>query len=358
MIKERLNRVTAALHSHEADVALFFDLPTIRYLCGFTGTDGALAVFPESTVFLTDSRYATQSLQQIPDEIGKRIYQTKLAGIADLLRERACQRIAFEESHLKWGEQRELAALVPALYWVPVKESFNVLRAQKTTSEVAELERAAGLHRAAFETIIPLMVPGTTERLIAWELEKALREAGGEDRAFDFIVASGERGALPHGVASDKVLQAGEMITVDFGTRVGGYYSDETVTIALGEISSRQQNVYDTVLLAHDTAIAALRPGVSLRDVDGIARTIIADAGFAEYFGHGLGHGVGLEVHEFPSLSPRSTAIAEPGMVVTVEPGIYLPGECGVRLEDMVLITEEGCRCLTSIPKTLRFLPV
>ena len=219
------------------------------------------------------------------------------------------------------------------------------------------LERAAGLNLEAIGEVLPLLVPGTTERQLAIELEFALKRRGGQDKAFDFIVASGPRGAMPHGVASDKELAAGELVTIDFGTRVDGYHSDETVTLALGRVDARQREVFDTVLAAHDRAIAGIRPGMALRDVDALAREYIAGQGFGDYFGHGLGHGVGLEVHEYPVVSPRSEIIAEEGMVFTIEPGIYIPEVCGVRIEDMVAVTADGCRLLTRIPKEFRSLP-
>jgi Xaa-Pro aminopeptidase len=180
-----------------------------------------------------------------------------------------------------------------------------------------------------------------------------MRERGADDRSFDFIVASGERGALPHGRASTKVLQRGELVTFDFGAVWDGYCSDETVTVSLGPPDSRQREIYRIVKEAHDLAIEAVRPGVPLRQLDGIARHYIDEAGYGNHFGHGLGHGVGLQIHEGPVVSPRSEAVAEEGMVFTIEPGIYVPGWGGVRIEDMVEVTADGCRVLTAVPKEL-----
>jgi Xaa-Pro aminopeptidase len=212
------------------------------------------------------------------------------------------------------------------------------------------------LSAAAFEEIVPLLRPGIAEREIALALEFAMRRLGGDEKSFDLIVASGQRGALPHGAASDRLLRAGELVTIDFGLRLHGYCSDETVTLTLGEIDKELERVYDTVYQAQQQALAAIRPGVPLKEIDAVARNVITEAGYGPFFGHGLGHGVGLEVHEYPTLSPRSVDTAQVGMVFTVEPGIYLPGKGGVRLEDMVVVTPDGCRKLTRIPKGLRRL--
>jgi len=187
--------------------------------------------------------------------------------------------------------------------------------------------------------------------VIALELEFALKKLGGETNAFDFIVASGARGALPHGVAGDKKIRAGELVTIDFGTRYKGYHSDETVTLAVGEVDGKLRQIFDIVLEAHDCAIAAVKPGMRACDLDAVARNDIAGKGYGDYFGHGLGHGVGLNVHEFPPLTSKNETCLRAGMVVTIEPGIYLPGVGGVRIEDTIVITETGCECLTSIPK-------
>ena len=203
---------------------------------------------------------------------------------------------------------------------------------------------------------MPQIVTGVTEAEIALALEIAVRKRGCAEKSFDFIVASGERGALPHGVASDKIISQSDMVTIDFGGRFNGYYSDETVTCALGEPDDKMREVFDIVLEAHDRAISSIKPGVPLKDIDAAARDYIKECGYDDYFGHGLGHGVGLEVHEAPRVSPMSKGLTEAGMVFTVEPGIYLPGLGGVRIEDMVVVTADGCRVLTHLPKKYRRL--
>jgi len=196
-----------------------------------------------------------------------------------------------------------------------------------------------------------------SEHEIALALEFSLKRSGGEAKAFDFIVASGERGAMPHGLASEKKISSGELLTIDFGTRIDGYHSDETVTVAIGEIDKKSRNIYDTVLAAHDQALAAVRPGIEILALDTVARDYISRQGYGEYFGHGLGHGVGLEIHEYPQISPKSEGVIEEGMVITIEPGIYLPGFGGVRIEDTVVVTSDGFSCLTKIPKHFQQFP-
>ncbi len=187
-------------------------------------------------------------------------------------------------------------------------------------------------------------------------MECTLKRLGADEKAFDFIVASGLRGAMPHGVASDKVIQSGELVTIDYGVRKDGYHSDETVTLAVGEISSDLRRIYDIVLAAHDAAIDSLRVGMELKALDAVARRIIAAEGYGDYFGHGLGHGVGLEIHEYPPVSPRSQDRVEAGMVLTIEPGIYVPDLGGVRIEDTLLVTDQGYEILTQLPKSFRQL--
>ncbi|RQW77102.1 MAG: M24 family metallopeptidase, partial [Geobacter sp.] len=216
--------------------------------------------------------------------------------------------------------------------------------------------RSAAIASAALLHVLTQVKPGAVERDIALALEFSLKQAGADDKSFDFIVASGPRGALPHGKASDRVIGTGELVTIDFGGIYRGYCSDETVTVAVGEPDARQREIYGIVKDAHDLAIAAAKPGISFRDLDGKARAYIDAKGYGRYFGHGLGHGVGLEVHEKPVVSSRGEGVAEEGMVFTIEPGIYIPDWGGVRIEDTVVVERDGCRTLTKVPKELSAL--
>ncbi len=353
MVNTRVIRAGEALISREIDGMVFTHLPNIRYLCGFTGSDGVLVVIGREAFFLTDSRYVTQAQEQVrADEI--REYRTKWDGVLDLLSAKGVVRAGFEAEHLSYAAVDELRGKSAERHeWVPVTGAIKTLRAIKEDEEIACMAAAAELNAECFGEIRPLLRPGVAEREIALALEFAFKKHGAEDKAFDIIVASGVRGALPHGVASEKLLAAGELVTIDFGCRFRGYHSDETVTLALGAVPERLREIHSVVLEGQRRAMAAVRPGAALRVIDQAAREYIAEQGFGDFFGHGTGHGLGLEVHEFPSISPRSEEVAEAGMVVTIEPGIYIPDLGGVRIEDTVLVTAEGCRRLTRVPKGL-----
>ena len=335
----------------DLDVLIFCKPENIRYLCGFSGTDGALIIRADRLVFLTDSRYTTQASQEVvADQISE--YTTKVDGIIDQLSSDPVGKIGFE-STLPFGLVKELQTKGDSDWsWQHLKEELEALRWHKSGDEIDLMAKAAELNALAFAEIIDMVKPGAKEVDIALALEFALKRLGAEEKAFDFIVASGPRGAMPHGVASQKIIKAGELVTIDFGCRLSGYHSDETVTLAMGSVSDELRNIFDTVLEAHDRALEAVAPGVALIELDRIARDFINKNGFGDYFGHGLGHAIGLEIHESPALSPRSTATAETGMVITIEPGVYVPNVGGVRIEDTVLVTDDGHRLLTKIPKT------
>lgn len=357
MVKDRAHSATNLLGACDLDAVLFTDLTNIRYLCGFTGTDGVLVVTGKTSCFLSDSRYTTQARAQVQaDEI--REYSVKLDGVIAFLEQAGSRRIGFEAETLPFAMAERLREKGGAdREWIPLGKEILSLRGIKGPDEIAALLEATRLNAEAFEEILPLIRPGAVEREIALALEIALKRRGGEEKAFDFIVASGPRGAMPHGIASERKIMADELVTIDFGVRCDGYHSDETVTVAVGEVSPQLQTIYATVLAAHDLAMARVRPGVSLKEIDSVARDFIAGRGYGEFFGHGLGHGVGLEIHEYPTVSPRSEAVASEGMVFTIEPGIYVPELGGVRIEDMIEVTADGCRPLTRLSKALRVLP-
>ena len=356
-MSERKEQIRHLLSSEQLDALLIFGQADLRYLCGFTGSDGVLFVSKHRSVFLSDSRYQQQAHHEVAaDEI--RCYKSKLQALADLFAETGCQQIAFDGRRLSVSQYLDLQRLCPpGVIFTPLTDQLESLRAIKQSDELTFLRRAAELNRLAFEETLPTIRTGVTEREVALALEFNLKKLGGEVNSFDFIVASGPRGALPHGVAGNKIIQAGDLVTIDFGTRVGGYHSDETVTVAVGSVTGKLRQIFDIVLEAHDSAIAAAGAGIRACDLDAIARDLIVRKGFGDYFGHGLGHGVGLEVHEFPVLNGKSDTVLTSGMVVTIEPGIYLPNIGGVRIEDTILITDDGHECLTSIPKQFRQLP-
>jgi Xaa-Pro aminopeptidase len=337
---------------------LVLGLVNIRYICGFTGTDGALIVTGKHVVFLTDSRYTCQAQQQvIADEVIE--YSDKLKAVsAQLISsvETTSGSVGFEAKLVSVDKYQRLQQVCPRVNFVHADDVLSALRQIKDVDEVASLAKAAQLNCQAMNALLPCIKSGSKESELSLELEILLRKLGGEDKAFDFIVASGTRGAMPHGIASEKKLRNGELVTIDFGTKYQGYYSDETVTFALGEVPQELRKIYAVVLQAHDLAMAGLAVSMPAREIDKIARQFIAQQGYGEYFGHGLGHGVGLEIHESPTISPRSEAMLEAGMVFTIEPGIYIPGLGGVRIEDTVVLTTDGYRCLTKMPKQFHVL--
>lgn len=350
---QRRQKVVKLLSDLRLDVLVFCQPENLHYLCGFTGSSGVLLLTSEQLVFLTDSRYTTQSNEEVTaDRVVE--YMVQADSVVGELVKLGVVNIGFE-SELAFGIVKDFQTKGKEHWkWHHYKDELHSLRQHKSTHEVSLINNATDLNVAGFAAIEGIIRPGNSESEIALALEFALRKLGAEDKAFDIIVASGLRGALPHGIASDKLLTEGELVTIDFGCRLAGYHSDETVTLALGDVNYELRTIFETVLEAHDRAIAAVSPGVALKELDQIAREHINARGYGDYFGHGLGHGVGLEVHEAPTVSPRSTVFAEEGMVVTIEPGIYIPGVGGVRIEDMVLVTGDGHQLLTKIPKTFR----
>lgn len=354
MGEARLRAAKKLLDPIAADAILILGLTNIRYLTGFSGSDGALLLSREGEWLLCDSRYTTQAKQEAPLCLVVE-YTVKSDAVSRLACEQGWRRLAFDAEQTTVSVHGALAAKLSGVEMVPLAGELDELRGVKSSQELAIIEQCCCLASESLKQVLPLIRPGVSERALALELEIAMKRGGAEEKAFDFIVASGERGALPHGRPTDRVISAGELVTIDFGGRLHGYHSDETVTVAVASADDRQREIYAVVKEAHDLAIAAVRPGAGCREVDAIARDFIAGRGFGEYFGHGLGHGVGLDVHEKPTLSPRSEQILAEGMVVTVEPGIYIPGWGGVRIEDTLAVTADGCRLLTRMPKELIF---
>jgi Xaa-Pro aminopeptidase len=353
--KDRISAARGYLDRFGVDAVIFFGLANIRYLAGFTGSDGALVLCRDGGWFLTDSRYTTQaSLEVAGLEI--REYRGKLDGISSLLREERITKAGFDAGQVTVALFQELAAALPAVDFIPLGKEVDVLRIIKDSDEAGLLDKSASIASAALLDVLALIRPGAVEREIALSLEISMKRAGADDKSFDFIVASGPRGALPHGKAGNRILGHGELVTLDYGAVYRGYHSDETVTVAVGAPDPRQKEIYGVVKDAHDRALAAVRPGVTFKELDGLARDYIEHKGYGSYFGHGLGHGVGLEVHENPTVSFRGEGVVEAGMVFTIEPGIYIPDWGGVRIEDTVLVEKDGCRLLTKVPKELMVL--
>ena len=355
MTASRLSRARSQLSERGLDALLVHNAPNRTYLTGFNGSAGIAVITPLEALLLVDSRYTEQAASQAPEFEVVKADRQFIETLTEVVRSRGLRRVGFESEHVTVKQHRDYADRLAPAELVAV-EGVDRLRWVKDPDELARIERAVAIADEAFAHVQPLLQPGAVEREIALELEFFMRRRGAEKEAFETIVASGPRSALPHGRASDRVLQRGDFVTLDFGAVYGGYVSDCTRTVVLGSPSGKHQQVYAAVLAAQQAALAGIRPGMTGRAADGIARTIIAEAGYGEAFGHGLGHGVGLAVHEGPTLSPREEAELAPGMVVTVEPGIYLPGWGGVRIEDLAVITDGGCRSLTGTAKDLLVL--
>ncbi|WP_223922032.1 Xaa-Pro peptidase family protein [Geobacter sp. AOG2] len=355
MLKNRRSHLVRFFEEYSLDCILFTNLHNIRYLCGFSGSEGALLLTRDAGWFLCDSRYTTQASVEVGEtEILE--FTSKQESIAALVKEQGFSRIGFESTQTTVAFFTALSSTLTDCELVALGAELDAIRSCKDADELQRLSDVAALSSAALMAIRSLLKPGIKEREIALELELEMRRRGADGRAFDFIVASGVRGSMPHGVASEKALQTGELVTIDFGAIKDGYHSDETVTVAIGDLGERQRVIHEIVRTAHDMAIAAVRPGISCKELDTVAREYIRERGYGDYFGHGLGHGVGLDIHEKPVLSPRGDAVVAEGMVFTIEPGIYIPGFGGVRIEDTVAVTADGCRVLTTAPKDLFIL--
>lgn len=322
-----------------------------RYLSGFTGTNGLLLLTRDTNFLLTDFRYAEQAKLQTEGFLIAQYDKSMYAKLGELAASYGFKKIGLEKDDTTLGAYEEYRRSLPAVEFVPVSNPCEEWRRIKSPHELDLLKRAVEIADKTFLHIKEILRAGLTESEIAFEIEFFMRRIGAEKTAFDIIVASGERSSLPHGVASAKTIAPGELVTLDFGAVYQGYHSDITRTLVAGKPTPRQEEIYRLVLKAQETVIKEIGPGLKASAADALARDIIQEAGLGENFGHGLGHGVGLDIHEGPRLSPRDDTILEPGMVVTVEPGVYISGWGGVRIEDIVLITPRGCEVLTKSPK-------
>lgn len=347
----RLEKLRELMGAGELDALLVLRPENRRYLSGFTGSAGAVLVDSRRSLLLTDFRYLSQAGLESPDFELVRVEKTLPETLAGILRGQPDYRLGVEADFITL---QQYTAFQEVLAGVQIKAAPGLverLREIKDAGEMEILARAAALADQAFKHILPLIKPGIREREVALELEFFMRRAGASGASFPIIAASGPRSALPHGVASDRALAPGDFLILDFGATVQGYNSDFTRTVVLGRPSRRHREIYDIVLAAQQAALSLIRPGVEAAGADRAARGVIEGCGYGEYFGHSTGHGLGLAVHESPRLAATDQTVLQEGMAVTVEPGIYLPNWGGVRIEDMVLVTGNGCRVLTSSPK-------
>jgi Xaa-Pro aminopeptidase len=349
----RADRVAERLAEHELDLLLVTDLVNVRYLTGFAGTSGLAVVGTDTRRFLTDFRYVERAKAEVREFDLEPAPQELRTALASGWPEGEL-RLGFEDQSLSVRRHAELRETIPdRIELVPAGGLVEAERAVKEPSEVAAIGAAAALVDDVYAWLLDRGVVGRTEREVALAAEQEMRVRGAAGPSFDSIVAAAENGALPHAMPRDVAIPGGTLVTLDLGARLDGYCSDCTRTWATGELPDDLAAIYETVLRAQRTALDAVRPGPTGREIDGVARDLIAAAGHAEHFGHGLGHGVGMEIHEAPRLARTAEAALVAGNVVTVEPGIYLPGRGGVRIEDLVVVTDDGRDVLSGTPKSL-----
>ena len=350
----RLGRLRDRLADLGVDAAVIVEPANVRWLTGFTGSNGTVVVLGSGEALLvTDSRYAEQAPAQLadagcPDEVEVVVARRAAHAVAERLG--AVARLGLEDT-VSWGEQIRWSEAVDAST-VPLTEAVEELRAVKDPAELARMQAAARIADGALAATEPMLRPGVTEAQLQQALDDAIRAAGSSGPAYDTIVASGPNSALPHARPTGRELKAGDLVIVDVGATVDGYRSDMTRSFVLGDPDEQAETMLELVGRSQSAGVEAVRPGVKASDIDGVCRSVIEEAGMGEAFLHGSGHGVGLDIHELPRVSSGSSAVLEPGNVLTVEPGVYFPGVGGVRVEDLLVVTDDGCRALTLYPKT------
>jgi Xaa-Pro aminopeptidase len=355
-MSDRAERLTAQFGEAGIDVLLVTDLVNVRYLTGYTGSNGIALVGPALRMFISDFRYLQQAAEEVESSFERRIAPAP-HGLLDLVGDALPageQRLGFEADHMSVNQHAHLGEqLRDHIELVATGRLVETLRAVKEPDEITRIKAATALADAAFERVLREPIVGRTERELALRLENDMRRHGAERVSFETIVAAGAHGSFPHAQPRDVPIRGGDLVVIDWGAELDGYCSDCTRTVAAGDPGTEARDVYNLVLDAQLTGVHAVRAGRGGRDVDREARDVIESAGYGERFGHGLGHGVGLLVHERPTLSTRSEDELEPSNVLTVEPGLYLPDRFGVRIEDLVVVTDDGCDILTSVPKQL-----
>lgn len=361
MYKDRLIHLRDYLREQGLDGVVVSKPENVYYFSGFTGDDAMLVISRNVAKLVTDFRYVEQAAVEAPDYQIKKQSKGIYKRVAEIISEDGLTKVGFEGGSLSVDGHRKITRHLKEIKDVDFSCSVGLdeLRQIKSEEELACLRRAMGIGDEAFEYILTYIRPGVSEHDVAAALENVMRQKGSQRPSFATIVASGKRGSLPHGTATEKLINVGEFVTMDYGAVYKGYHSDMTRTVCVGTADAKQRHVYDTVLKAQELGLSLVQAGASGKGVDEQVRRQIDAAGYGRYFGHGLGHSVGLEIHEEPRLSPSSTceALAE-NMLVTVEPGIYIPDWGGVRIEDTVVVKDDGYELLTHSPKGLIELAV
>lgn len=353
---ERIRLLRSELKKKRFDALVTLFTPHLCYLTGFTGSNALCLVTHSKVFFITDFRYKEQIRSEV---VCSRSYVTsgnlfEKAAAEKLLR--GCKRIAVEKEYLPLGQFLELRSNFPSVRFVPASEYVESFASIKSETEISLIRNAARITDAVFAKMLKIVRPGISELDVSAEISYYHKRFGAEKDSFEPIVVSGPRGSLPHGKPSSKKIKYGELVTLDLGCICNGYCSDLTRTIAVGKPPAEARKVYSVVFEAQRLAIESARSGMAARNLDRVARSYIRSRGYGRYFGHGLGHGIGLEIHEFPRISARSVHTLRNGNVVTVEPGIYLPGKFGVRIEDDIVVRNGECEVLTTAPKMLMVL--
>ena len=350
----RIAALADGLNAAHLDGLLLTGLANIRYLTGFSGSSALLVVTPRDVVLITDFRYQTQVVEEVGDLARVSIETASLwTGLWQQLAHLPVKVLGFETAHVPHRDFQRLVEAGARYQWRPTVDLVETLRERKDAGEIDLILRAAHVATRALEVTLPQIRPGMTELSVAGALEKALRDEGSEGFPFPSIVASGPRSALPHARSSTRTIERGDLLLMDYGAEVQGYCSDVTRTVVVGRASELHREVYGVVQAANERAASGVRAGMTGRDADAIARQYIDRSGYGELFGHSLGHGIGLEVHESPRLARTAEGVLPVGAVVTIEPGIYRPGWGGVRIEDDVVLGEDGPHILTQFPREL-----
>lgn len=353
-ISDRETRLQRLFCANKINAFIFLNMNNIRYLSGFTGSEGALFISSGQKTLFVDGRYTSQASLETK---GVKIIECadKIEAIIQAIQKRKLKKIGFEDDCTTITTYKRLTNRLKKVFFIGLSDELRMFRSFKDDTEIANIKQACNISSYAIHSILHQVKPGWTEKEIALQLEMNARQTGADGIAFDTIVAAGEHSSLPHARPTDRKIKKGDFVVIDFGVRYKGYCSDETCTIAFGKLTDRQKNAYQTVKNAHARALDAVADGISAADIDQLARSVFGKK-YGRYFVHGTGHGVGLDVHEAPRLSITSGDILKPMMVFTIEPGLYIPGLWGIRIEDTVLLKENGCEKLTKMDKELMII--
>lgn len=354
-LKRRVDGLRARLTGLNVDALLICNHRDIRYLTGFVGDDSWAIVARRSArvTILSDTRFQEQIAREAPHAHAVIRRGPMSEAVQKVVASRKLTRLGLQSDYVTLTQRKALAKRLGAKTLVPCNDGLLEQRSVKSSSEITAIKRALGIQQQAYLDTLAYIEPGRTEQQIAAYLEYRMRQLGADGRSFPSIVAVDANAALPHAIPSGRKVKKGSSVLIDWGARYAGYCSDLTRVVAIGKMTARMQTIYKITLEAQLAGIRAIKPGAALADVDQAARSVIHKAGYSKYFGHSLGHGIGLDIHELPTLSARSEGVLKPGQVVTVEPGIYLPGVGGVRIEDDVLVTEKGHKVLSGLPKDI-----